>query len=99
MQGRQLPPQSTSVSSWFLIASVQVASRQRLRAQKLLSQSRFAVHRSFVEQRAHLLVPPQSTSDSLESLLLFSQGASVTPAPPSLFAAPPPETAALPPSA
>src|SRR6478609_699990 len=70
------------VSSWFLMPSPQLGSVQRPLLQMPLAQSRAAVHTAFLAQRVHLLLPPQSMSDSFESLSPFAQAGSMAPPPP-----------------
>jgi hypothetical protein len=55
--------------------------------QKSVSQSLLAVQLAFVAQRLQVLVPPQSTSDSLLSFFRFSQAVAGA-LPPLLFACP-----------
>src|SRR5581483_4748425 len=67
------PPQSTSVSSPFLTASLQLAARQARLAQRPLWQSLPSAHIWPVAQGGHN--PAQSTSVSPLSLIPFMQAA------------------------
>src|SRR6185503_5212965 len=62
------PPQSTSVSPWFLTPSVQLAATHRLALQILLTQSLVMTQRLPFAQAAHI-APPQSTSVSSAFIL------------------------------
>jgi len=61
--GAQIPPQSTSVSFWFLVLSLQVAAWQMLVVHTLLVQSVPAEQPLPVPHPLHML-PPQSVSVS-----------------------------------
>jgi hypothetical protein len=62
-QSRHEPPQSTSLSSPFLISSLQVAATQSFREQTWLAQSLASAQACPVSQPVQ--PPPQSASDSL----------------------------------
>jgi hypothetical protein len=59
-----VPPQSTSVSPPFFVASAHVGAWHFAPLQTPLRQSLAAPHVRFVAHRKQLVAPPQSTSDS-----------------------------------
>jgi hypothetical protein len=67
-----VPPQSTSVSAWFLTVSLQVGTWHTLEVQTLLMQSLPIEHARPLPQLGHD-VPPQSTAVSVPFFTLSLQ--------------------------